>query len=85
MQMFWEGGFEFMPYLIAKKFSEKGCLAVQTENSKASGHLVAYLGLKMLDKGVEILTVSDIETYGEYKPYTLVSSEREFIDKVLQF
>ena len=56
-------------YLIAKKFSEEGCLAVQTEGGKALAGLVTYLGLRTLDKGIQILTVSDTETYGEYKPY----------------
>lgn len=72
-----------MCYLIAKKFSDIGCLAVKTESGKALAHLVTYLGLKTLDKGVQILTISDPETYGEYKPYHFVSSEKEFIAKVL--
>lgn len=72
-----------MCYLIAKKFTETGCIAVKTEGGKALANLVSYLGLKTLDKGIQILTVSDIETYGEYKPYKFVSSEKEFISKVL--
>lgn len=72
-----------MCYLIAKKFKDTGCIAVQAENGKALANLVAYLGLRTLDKGVQILTVSDIETFGEYKPYNFVSSEKEFISKVL--
>ncbi len=71
-------------YLIAKKFSEEGCLAVQTEGGKALAGLVTYLGLRTLDKGIQILTVSDTETYGEYKPYTFVNTEKEFISKVLE-
>ena len=72
-----------MCYLIAKKFSEPGCIAVQTEAGKALASLVSYLGLRMLDKGVQILTISSPEAYGEYKPYNIVSSEKEFISKVL--
>lgn len=72
-----------MCYLIAKKFKEPGCLAVQTEGGKALANLVSYLGLKTLDKGIQILTVSDTETYGEYKPYHFVASEKEFISSVL--
>lgn len=72
-----------MCYLIAKKFSDTGCIAVQTEGGKALAHLVSYLGLKTLDKGVQILTISDPEIYGEYKPYKFVSSEKEFISQVL--
>ena len=73
-----------MCYLVAKKFSEQGCLAVQTESGKALANLVSYLGLKMLDRDVQILTVSDPELYGEYKPYRYVETEKEFIDKVLE-
>jgi hypothetical protein len=73
-----------MCYLVAKKFSDEGCLAVQTESGKALANLVSYLGLKTLDKGIQILTVSDVEAYGEYKPYNFVSSEKEFITRVLE-
>ena len=70
-------------YLIAKKFSEPGCLAVQTEAGKALANLVSYLGLRTLDKNIQILIVSDPAVYGEYRPYRMVSSEKEFISKVL--
>ena len=72
-----------MCYLVAKKFSDKGCLAVETKADKALASLVSYLGLRTLDKGIQILTVSNPDIYGEYKPYNFVSSEKEFIDKVL--
>lgn len=72
-----------MCYLIAKKFSDVGCLAVEMEGGRTLASLVSYLGLKTLDKGIQILTVSNPETYGEYKPYTFVSTEKEFISKVL--
>ena len=57
-----------MCYLIAKRFDEPGCFAVQAEGGKPLAQLVSYLGLKLLDKGVQILTVSDPQAYGEYKP-----------------
>lgn len=72
-----------MCYLIAKKFNEKGCVAVEAERGKALSALVSYLGLKTLDKGIQILTVTDMDTFGEYKPYTIISTEKEFISKVL--
>ena len=72
-----------MCYLIAKKFSDTGCLAVKVESGKALANLVTYLGLRTLHRGVQILTLSNSETYGEYKPYHFVTSEKEFIDKVL--
>lgn len=73
-----------MFYLIAKKVSEPGCLAVQTVGGKALAGLVEYLGLRMLDRGVEIFTVSDMNMFGEYKPCHLVETEKEFISKVLE-
>lgn len=72
-----------MCYLIAKNFEEQGCLAVKTESGKALANLVSYLGLKTLDMGMQILTISDPEAYGEYKPYSFVSSEKDFISQVL--
>ncbi len=72
-----------MCYLVAKKFQQQGCIAVEAESGKALANLVTYLGLKTLDKGIQILTVSNPQMYGEYKPYRFVSSEKEFIDKVL--
>lgn len=72
-----------MCYLVAKEFSKPGCLALQAKGGKALAHLVSYLGLKTLDKGIQILTVSNPDMYGEYKPYHFVNSEKEFISKVL--
>ncbi len=72
-----------MCFLIAKKYEEPGCLALRSEGGKALALLVSYLGLKTLDKGVQILTVSDIEIYGEYKPYRFVDTEKDFISEVL--
>ena len=54
-----------MCYLIAKKFDEEGCLAVKAEHGKTLAALVTYLGRKTLDKGIQILTVSDMDMYGE--------------------
>ena len=72
-----------MCYLVAKKFNGHGSLAVETQRGKALAALVTYLGLKTLDKNIQILTISDKDTFGEYAPYTDVTSESEFIQKVL--
>ena len=73
-----------MCYLIAKKFNSPGCIAVQTEAGKALANLVAYLGQKTLNKGIQILTLSDLDVYGEYKPYDIIESEGDFIKRVLE-
>ena len=57
-----------MCYLIAKRFDEPGCFAVQAEGGKPLAQLVSYLGLKLLDKGVQILTVSDPKAYENLNP-----------------
>ena len=71
-------------YLIAKKYSGEGCVAVKTESGKALANLVSYLSIKTMDKGIQILTVSNPETFGEYKPYHFLNSEKEFISKVFE-
>ena len=72
-----------MCYLIAKKHNQPGCIAYETERSKTLAALVSYLGLKTLDKDIQILTLTDMDTFGEYKPYKMVQTELEFISKVL--
>ena len=71
-------------YLIAKRYSGEGCFAVKTESGKALAYLVSYLNIKTLDKGIQILTVSSPDMYGEYKPYHFLDSEKEFISKVFE-
>lgn len=46
---------------MAKDFHKPGCLAVETEGGKAVAGLVTYLGLRTLDKGIQILIVSSPE------------------------
>ena len=71
-----------MTYLIAKKHTETGCVAVKTESGKKLADLVSYLGLETIDKGVQIVTLTNPEIFGEYKPYRFVETEQEFINCV---
>lgn len=73
-----------MIYLVAKKINEIGCIALQTEIGDKLASLSRYLTLASLDKGVEIITLSDPNTFNEYAPYTIINDELEFINKVLQ-
>lgn len=70
-----------MCYLIAKKFDKPGCVAVEAQRGKHLAELVSSLGRNLLHKDVQILTVTSMDAYGEYKPYTVVSSEKEFISR----
>jgi len=71
-----------MCYLIAKKIDGHGCIAVRSEYGAALASLVDYLGRRTLKSGIQILTVSSKEAYGEYAPYNEVPSEKEFISEV---
>ena len=68
--------------LIAKRACERGCIAFQTDRSQHLGDLVTQLGRETVDCGIEILTVSSTEVWGEYGPYSFVESEAEFVEKV---
>ena len=73
-----------MCYLIAKKLDERGCVAVETKRGKELAALVTYLGRETMGKGIQILTVTNKDVYGEYKPYHMVDTEKDFIKKVLE-
>ena len=72
-----------MCYIVAKKNYEIGSLAFKTDYGEDLSKLVTYLTEKTLDKNIEILTVSNMEGYGEYAPYHEILTKEEFIKKVL--
>lgn len=73
-----------MCYLVAKKFQTPGCFALEAERGKALSALVKYLSLRTIEKDVQVLTVTDMDVFSEYKPYNIIQSESEFISKVLE-
>lgn len=67
-----------MCYLIAKKFNDVGCLALQTSHGQ---HLADFK--KKLIKAVgfdtiQLVTISRPSAYGEYEPYRFLETEQEF-------
>ncbi len=72
-----------MCYLIAKRFVQKGCIALETSRGKELSNMVIDLSKRTSGKGVRILSVSSMEAYGEYKPYSIVKTKEEFVTKVL--
>ncbi len=68
--------------LIAKRAGERGCIAFRTVQSQHLAELVTQLGRETIDHGIEILTVSSTEMWGEYGPYSFVESEAEFVGKI---
>lgn len=67
-----------MCYLIAKKFDDIGCFALQTSHGK---HLVEFKKRLIKQIGVEkiqLVTISRPSAYGEYELYHFVNTEQEF-------
>jgi hypothetical protein len=65
-------------YLIAKKFGDLGCVALQTEHGP---HLVDFETRFMKSVGldtVQLVVISRPSAYGEYEPYSFVDTEQEF-------
>ena len=71
-------------YLIAKDYRKPGCLALETKRGQITAALVKYLALRMMERNIQILTVTNMDTFSEYKPYNIISSESEFISRVLK-
>ena len=71
-----------MCYLIAKKFNDAGCLALQTVHGQ---HLADFKEKLMRAVGydtIQLATISRPSAYGEYEPYRFVETEQEFEDAV---
>lgn len=71
-----------MCYLIAKKFNDVGCLALQMKHGQ---HLADFKESLMKIIGydkIQLVTISRPSAYGEYEPYQFVQSEAEFEDAV---
>lgn len=67
-----------MCYLVATKFGEEGCVALQMQHGQ---HLVDFKKKLITKFGyhtLQLVTISRPEAYGEYSPYQFVSNEEEF-------
>lgn len=74
-------------YLVARdkirKFGEKPkCIAWKTVGGKHTAELVRELNKETISKGIYIWVVSDLDTYGEYKPDEIVENELKFLRRV---
>lgn len=72
-----------MCYLVAKNKSEHGCYVMPTRLGEHLAELTSDLDEKVASKGIQLVTISRPEAYGEYAPYHLVKNENEFIRLVL--
>ena len=67
-----------MCFLIAKKFNDIGCLALQTSHGQ---HLVDFKKKLISEIGtdrIQLVTISRPSAYGEYEPYKFIDTENEF-------
>lgn len=73
-----------MCYLIAKRFDETGCIALQT----AHGRHLAEFKKKLMEQigyeNIQLVTISRPSAYGEYEPYRFVETEDEFEKEVIK-
>lgn len=73
-----------MCYLVAKKFDEKGCIAVKTRHGKALADFADNLQQQIGQNGVQLVTISRPSAYGEYEPFEIMGSKDEFRERVLE-
>jgi hypothetical protein len=73
-----------MCYLVAKKFDKEGSWVLELEQGQRLASLSKYLTLTTLEKGIQIVTLNDLESFKEYFPYTVIDDEVEYISKVVK-
>ncbi|QAT41085.1 DUF6718 family protein [Clostridium sp. JN-9] len=57
---------------------------MELERGQRLASLSKYLTLTTLGKGVQIVTLNDLESFKEYSPYTVIDDESEYISKVIK-
>ena len=73
-----------MCYLIAKKFNDVGCLALQTNHGQHLADFKKKLITEIGTDKVQLVTISRPSAFGEYEPYSFVDTEQEFEQEVRQ-
>ena len=71
-----------MCFLVAKQFNQIGCFALQTEGGKSLVEIKRRLENEFGDSSLQLVTISRPSAYGEYEPYSFVSSELELRDRL---
>lgn len=71
-----------MCYLIAKKFNDVGCIALQTVHGRHLADFKRTLITEIGTEEVQLVTISRPSAYGEYEPYRFVDTEQEFEQEV---
>lgn len=71
-----------MCYLIAKKFNDVGCLALQTNHGQHLADFKKKLISEIGTDKIQLVTISRPSAFGEYEPYSFVDTEQEFEQEV---
>ncbi len=73
-----------MCYLIAKKFDEIGCIAMQASHGEHLAQFKKSLLNQIGYEKIQLVTISRPSAYSEYEPYHFVESEQDFEKAVLE-
>ena len=69
-----------MCYLVAKWFGTTGSLALQTQAGKSLVEMKRRIDAIFGHDRLQLVTITRPSAYGEYEPYTFVSSEEELVE-----
>lgn len=70
-----------MCYLVVKKFSEVGSIAIKLNDSKEVSGLLKFLNARLKNTDKQVVTISDLTMWGEYGPFTVIESVGGFVSK----
>ena len=70
-----------MCYLVVKRFDDIGSIAIELSESKEVSGLSKFLNSRLKGTDKQVITISDLDMWQEYAPFTKIKSEGEFIDK----
>lgn len=73
-----------MCYLIAKRFDEVGCIAMQASHGEHLAQFKKKLLNQIGNEKVQLVTISRPSAYGEYEPYHFMDNEQDFEKAVLE-
>lgn len=71
-----------MCYLVAKDKNGHGCYALKTSHGPALVQLKRGLNKAAAPKGIQLVTISRPNAYGEYAPYRFARDEEDFVHEV---
>lgn len=71
-----------MCFLIAKKFNDVGCLALQTSHGQRLVDFKRKIISEIGTDRIQLVTISRPSAYGEYEPYRFIDTEQEFEQEV---